>query len=396
MNFNVWRLSFCQALMMTANILLVSSSALVGYALADNKALATIPFALQLIATLLAGVPASLFMGKAGRRMGFLTGSLFGIFGGVVATTAIVQSSFWLFCVGTVLTGIFNGFGNYFRFAAVDAVPENQANKAIAYVMAGGVIAAFVGPSLANGLRDAWLGVEFAASYASLVVIYTVAFATLFFVKIPRAYIQSIDSQNRNLWTIVRQPKFIVAVISGTLGYAVMSLIMTATPLSMRADAFMFGDTAFVIQWHVFFMFAPSFFTSFFIRRFGLMPVMFAGAVFELACAIINLSGNTFNHYWIALMLLGLGWNFLFVGATALVTETYRPGELAKTQAVNDFTIFTFVSLASLSAGVLQYRYGWYAVNSASLPLLLVVMGSIVWLARQTSSASVVDSVATK
>ena len=188
MNLNVWRLSFCQALMMTANILLVSSSALVGYALADNKALATIPFALQLIATLLAGVPASLFMGKAGRRMGFLTGSLFGIVGGVVATMAIVQSNFSLFCVGTVFTGIFNGFGNYFRFAAVDTVPENQANKAIAYVMAGGVIAAFVGPSLANGLRDAWLGVEFAASYASLVVIYTVAFATLFFVTIPKAY----------------------------------------------------------------------------------------------------------------------------------------------------------------------------------------------------------------
>lgn len=378
---------------MTANILLVSSSALVGFTLAENKALATIPFAFQLLATLLSGVPASLLMGRFGRRFGFMLGSIIGLIGGFIATFAILQSSFWLFCLGTILTGIFNGFGNYFRFAAAEVVSIDQTNKAIAYVMAGGVIAAFLGPNLASGLQDAWVGAEFAASYASLIVIYALAFTILFFVKIPKVHSEHGDETGRPLSQIIVQPKFIVAVICGTLGYSVMSLVMTAAPLSMRANSLLFGDTAFVIQWHVFFMFAPSFFTSFIMRRLGLLPVMFIGAIFELACAFVNLSGTSLYHYWIGLMLLGFGWNFLFVGATTLVTETYHPCETAKTQAANDFTIFTFVSIASLSAGVLQYNFGWEIVNWSVVPLLLIVMGAIVWLGSKSPKAVALNAI---
>lgn len=387
MKKNVLLLSLCQALLNTANSLLVATSALVGYALSPDKALATLPLALQFLATMLTSIPASLLMKYIGRQFGFMLGGLAGLAGAALAAYAIVAGSFALFLLATVLFGVFNGFGGYYRFAAADVATADYRSTAISYVMAGGVIAAFVGPNLAHWSR-AWLpAAEFGGSYLSLIGVYALSLVALLFMRIPRPGAHERHAHGRPLAAILRQPVFIVAALAGMLGYGVMALVMTATPLAMHAHAYPFGDTAFVIQWHVFGMFAPSFFTGHLIRRFGVVNVMLTGAVLSAACVAVNLAGGEFAHFWSALFLLGVGWNFLFVGATTLLTETYAPEEKAKTQAANDFLVLATVTLASLSAGALQHRLGWQAVNIAVVPLIGVILGALLWFKRRPAPA---------
>ncbi len=369
--------------MMSANVLIVSSSALVGYRLTDNMSLATIPLAAQLLATMLATIPASFVMRSLGRKKGFLIGCSIGLSGGVIATTGILQQNFVLFVAGVFCTGLFNGFGNYFRFAASEVAPKGEQSKAISYVMAGGVLASFIGANLANLLREGVANAEFAASYASLIAVYGIAFGLLLFVTTPSIKDAAFDSVSRSLKTIALQPSYRVALICAMFGYAVMGLVMTATPLAMKQSDFVFADTAFVIQWHVFCMFAPSFFTGTLIKRFGLLNILLMGAVLEALCSVINLTGSEFHHYWLSLMLLGLGWNFLFVGGTTLLVQTYAPQEAAKSQALNDVIVIATVTIASLSAGYLQQTFGWQQVNIAVLPFLVLVAGSVIWLKRQ-------------
>ena len=367
--------------MMSGNSLLITTSALVGFALAEDKALATLPLAAQFIATMLTSIPAALLMERIGRKPGFMLATLLGLAGGVIATLAILNGDFWLFLLGTALFGSFNGFGNYYRFAAADAVDVEHKSRAISYVMAGGVVAAVVGPNLARLTRESIEGALFAGSYASMIVIYMLALLTISFIKLPPKAVEVAGQKAaRSLRKIAAQPKFIVAILGATLGYAVMSLVMTATPLAMHDHAHAFADTSFVIQWHVLGMFAPSFFTGQIIRRFGVLNVMFSGGVLGIFCIVINLLGASLWHFWAALLLLGISWNFLFVGATTLLTETYRPNERAKTQAANDFTVFSIVSVAILSAGALQHHLGWEVVNIGALPMLAVILLSIIWL----------------
>ena len=290
------------------------------------------------------------------------------------------MGDFWLFCVGTALVGVFNGFGIYYRFAAVDAAPDFYKGRAISYVMAGGVVAAFAGPNLANLAKDAIPAATFAGSYAALVLLYGIAMLALLGVKIPRQPAVKRHESGRPLLQILRQPVFMVALLGATLGYGVMSLVMTATPLAMQGCGLPFSDSAFVIQWHVFAMFAPSFVTGTLIRRFGVLTVMLWGASCYVGTVFINLNGITIDHFWIALFLLGIGWNFLFIGGTTLLTEAYLPEEKAKAQALNDFLVFTTVSLSSLSAGALQYHYGWEAVNLGVIPLIAVIVIAVVAL----------------
>ncbi|WP_126453301.1 MFS transporter [Sulfuriflexus mobilis] len=387
MTRNVPLLATCQALMMSGNSLLIATSALVGFALAEDKALATLPLAAQFIATMLTSIPAALLMERIGRKPGFMLATLLGLAGGVIATLAILNGEFWWFLLGAVLFGSFNGFGIYYRFAAADAVDVEHKSRAISYVMAGGVVAAVVGPNLARFTRESVEGALFAGSYASMIVIYMLALFTLSFIKLPpKPAAHAGQKAARPLKQIAAQPKFIVAITGATLGYAVMSLVMTATPLAMHNHAYAFADTSFVIQWHVLGMFAPSFFTGQIIRRFGVLNVMFTGGLLGVACIVINLLGTSLWHFWGALLLLGISWNFLFVGATTLLTETYRPNERAKTQAMNDFTVFTTVSIAILSAGALQHNLGWEVVNIGALPMLAIVLASIVWLRNKTAN----------
>ena len=377
---NILLLALCQAVMMTGGSLLITSSAVVGAILTDERALATLPLALQFLASMFTSIPASFAMRRWGRQAGFLFGAAVGAAGGGIAAWAIWLGDFWLFCLGTSLVGVFNGFGIYFRFAAVDAAPEFYKARAISYVMAGGVLAAFAGPNLANLAREAIPAASFAGSYAALVLLYGIAMLALLGVKIPRLPAVARHESGRPLLQILRQPVFMVALLGATLGYGVMSLVMTATPLAMQGCGLPFSDSAFVIQWHVFAMFAPSFVTGTLIRRFGVLAVMLWGAGCYAATVLINLNGVTIEHFWSALFLLGIGWNFLFIGGTTLLTEAYRPEEKAKAQALNDFLVFTTVSLSSLSAGALQYYYGWEAVNYGVIPLIAVIFLAVVSL----------------
>ncbi|MEJ2316571.1 MAG: MFS transporter [Gammaproteobacteria bacterium] len=380
---NVPLLAVAQSLMMSANSLIIASAALVGAALADDKSLATLPLAAQFIAIMLTTIPASLLMDRIGRKPAFILVTFIGMAAGALATWAIFSRDFWIFVCATMLIGVFNGFGNYYRFAAADAVKDSLKSRAISWVMIGGVIAAFIGPNLANHTKELIAGAAFAGSYAALIVLYILSLLTVSLLKLPHRFhdVQEHDAApQRPLGQIIRQPKFIVAVICAMFGYGVMSLVMTATPLAMDHHHHHFDDTAFVIQWHVLAMFAPSFFTGELIRRFGVNRIMAIGALLGLACVALNLAGTSVAHFWWALVALGISWNFLFIGGTTLLTETYVQAERAKVQATNDFIIFTTVALASLSAGYLQHRFGWQAVNRGVVPLLLLILVSIAWL----------------
>jgi len=378
---NIPVLAFCQAMAMSGASLLIASSALVGYELADDKSLSTIPLAVMFIAVMLTSIPAAMLMNRIGRKAGFLFSTVFAISGAIIATYSILQHEFIGFTVGVALIGMFNSFANYFRFTAADAVTKNLKSKAISYVLAGGVIAAVIGPNLANYTRDSFGGVAFAGSYASLLGLYFLAIIGLSLLKLPDHRDEEFKDEKRSLKEIVQQPMWVVAVICGMLGYGVMSFVMTATPLAMQHHMHDFSETSFVIQWHVLAMFAPSFFTGTLIQKVGELKIMFVGALLGFACVIINLNGTTIWHFWFALVLLGLSWNFLFVGSTTLLTHTYYSSERFKVQAFNDFIIFTTVAIASLSAGYLQHHFGWRMVNIGVLPLLGVVLVSIIYLA---------------
>lgn len=368
--------------MMSATTLTVTVSVLVGFELAQNKAYATLPFTAQLIAGTLTTIPAALLMARIGRKPAFMLACFFGMAAGLLCTIAILKSSFIGFVMGCILIGIFNGFGFYYRFAAADAVNTDYKSRAISYVLAGGVIAAFVGPNMAKYTRDMFGNAMFAGSFAAIIAFYILSFVLLVFLKLPESarHQDKFQISGRPLSVIIKQPCFIVAVICGMLGYGVMSLIMTATPLAMQHNQHLFSDTSFVIQWHVLGMFAPSFFTGHLIKRFGLLKIMFMGGLAGISCVAINLMGTSVNHFWLALLLLGISWNFLFIGATTMLTETYQTEERFKTQAANDFIVFSTVAAASLSAGALQHHFGWQAVNYGAIPALLVILFSLLWL----------------
>jgi len=388
MKTNVWLLSACQGLLNTGNSLVAATSALVGLKLAPDMAWATVPLALQFLASMLTTLPASQLMRVIGRQAGFLLGSAAGLIGAGLAAYAIVNGNFFYFCLAAGLFGVFNGFGTYYRFAAADAASADYKSRAISYVMAGGVVAAFVGPNLAHWTQEWFPASEFAGSYLSLLGVFALSVLALLFVRIPHTAPTAHHESDRPLGIIGRQGNYVVAALCAAVGFGVMVFVMTATPLAMHAHAHSFGDTAFVIEWHIFGMFAPSFFTGHLIRRFGVLNVMLAGALLNIMCVGVNLVGTEVGHFWTALVLLGVGWNFLFVGGTSLLTETYSEPEKAKAQGLNDFLVFAAITVASLSAGALQHYFGWQAVNFGVIPLIVLIAVAIIWLKAQRRFAS--------
>jgi MFS family permease len=396
LNRNVPLLALAAAMAMSISSLIAATAALVGNNLAIDKSLATLPVALMFAATMCTSIPAGMLMQRIGRKASFLFSALFGIAGGALATLAIMRQSFWLFVLATVCIGVFSGFANFLRFAAADTVAAPYKGKAVSMVMVGGVIAAIVGPNLARLARTSIEGAEFAGAYLVSGVLYVLILLTLAFLdlgeredtsgstrdSLERHSRESGNPENaaRPLGIIVRQPKYLIALVCGLFGYCVMTFVMTATPLSMQGHAFHFDATSTVIQWHVVAMFAPSFFTGSLISRFGVATIMGVGAAIGIVCLGVNLSGASFGHFLVGLILLGLSWNFLFVGSTTLLTETYTLAEKNKAQAFNDFIVFTAVALASLSAGALQNRFGWEMVNVGALPLLLAALAGSLWL----------------
>ncbi len=270
---------------MSGTSLVVATSALVGFSLATDKTYASLAFASMLVATMLTSIPAAMLMARIGRKAAFLIAIGIALTGAVVCSIAIIQHQFPVFILGSILLGIFSGFANYYRFAAADNVDNEHKSRAISYVLAGGVLAAIIGPNLANYTRDMFSDAAFAASYASMIVLYLLSFVLLLRLDLPHQYDSVISKQNnsgRPMREIAIQPRFIIAVICGTLGYAVMSLVMTATPLAMHHHTHPFSDTSFVIQWHVLGMFVPSFFTGSLIRRYGVLPILLFGAIASL------------------------------------------------------------------------------------------------------------------
>lgn len=377
----VLTLAGCQALAMTSMSILATTAAIIGNMLAADKTLSTLPVALQQTGMMCATIPAALLMARIGRRGGFWTGSALGASGGIVAGLAVWQASFPLFCLGTFMIGSSNGFAQQYRFAAAEAADDRFRSKAISLVLAGGVVSGTFGPEVAKWSRDLFAPVSFAGCFALVVALQLAAAALLYFATLPPPPPRGqLRGAGRPLTTIIAQPIFIVALLSGMVGYGVMSLVMTATPIAMIGCGFVFPDAALVIQWHILGMYAPSFFTGHLIVRFGLVRVMGAGAALLLTCCVINLTGLSEPHFWAANMLLGVGWNFLFIGATTLLTRTYRPEERAKVQAFNDFMIFGTSTVSSFSSGALLAGFGWPMVQYAVMPAVAVAATAVLWL----------------
>jgi MFS family permease len=366
-------LAVCQALYTSSVSIDLTLTGLVGYTLADDKAFATLPFSLITVAAALTTVFASFLMARIGRRAGFVLGAGVGALGGAVSVWAIFHHSFWAFCAGTATVGEFQAFAQYYRLAAADAVGVEDKSRAISTVLAGGVVAAICGPLLAAWSKD-WLApVAFAGSYALVTGFGLLSIALLALLYRDAAPIVSTTATHeaaRPLGEIVRQPIFAAALANNALGYAVMMFVMTATPIAAVACGHTIGDGAAIIQWHLVGMFAPSLFSARLIKRFGVLRVIGAGIVLSALCGVLALRSTDLPHFYAALACLGVGWNFMFVGGSTLLAQSYRPSERAKTQATSEFTTFAFSALGSLFAGQLLARFGWTTINVAIFPLL--------------------------
>ena len=373
-------LGLCFALSGTSASLTISAAALVGQRIAENPAWATLPLSLNLLGTMSSGIPASLLMQRVGRCNGFRIGTVVGLLGTLLNIYAIQSESFILFCLGSYLIGCLLGFGQLYRFAAIEVTPEEHKARAISLVLFGGIFSGILGPGIAFLTKDWVEGAPFMGSYQSLIGLYILVFLLLQLVDLPKPTVSEQQPRTRPFWEIVRQTSWKISVLSAALGYAAMALIMTATPLSMQVHHHSFSASAFVIQWHVIAMFLPSFFTGNLIQRFGRKNIMLMGVGLNLLCILINTQGQFFLSYWSALILLGVGWNFMFVAGTTLLTETYRPEEKALVQGVNDVLVFGSAASGSLLAGILQNQVGWESLNVVMAPPLLLLAGWLLWL----------------
>jgi MFS family permease len=342
--------------------------------------LATAPIFLNHLAIMGTTIPASLLMGVVGRRAGFSLGAGFGIAFGLLGCLALYQQSFPLLCFASVFQGMQAAFFWYFRLAAADTADVSYRPRAISLVMAGGVLAGFLGPQTAKWAVD-WLApVTFASVYLVAAAFSVAVLMLVQLLRIPRLSLQERTADGRPIAEIARQPAFRVAIASSVFGYAVMTLTMSATPLAMLACGFNFADSATVIQAHIVAMFLPSFFTGRLIARFGVLPIIITGGLVEFGCAMVNLAGVTFSNFLVANLLVGVGWNFAYVGGSTLLTTTYSPVERAKAQATHDFAVFAATATAAALSGVLAAKAGWTVINLAALPLMAAVIGAASWL----------------
>lgn len=371
---NVAILVISQTLFMVAAITVMTLSGVVGQQLSPDPELATLPIAMMMLGTVVSTLPASLFMKRVGRRRGFITGASFGgVMGGVLSFAAIGQESFWLFCAGNLLLGLYQGFAMYYRFAAVDVASPAFRSRAISFVMAGGVVAAFLGPWNANAATGLIASVPSGGPYLVIALLALVAIGLLTQLKVPVGGEPQPGETSRPMAAIATRPRFVLAVLAGAVGYAIMILVMTATPLAMRAQGFGMGQVAFIMQWHVLGMFAPSFVTGSLIARFGVPRILLAGTLLFAGTALVANLGVSLVHFWVALVLLGVGWNFLFVGGSALLSTAHSEAERGKVQGVNDLVIFSLVAVGSLMSGALLHRLGWEILNLTMLPPILLV-----------------------
>lgn len=382
-------LVLCQALLYVNNVTLITINGLAGLALAPSPLWATLPVTTYIVGSALTTVPASIIMGRFGRRAGFMFGSAMGALGTAIAAFAVSSGSFALLCAGTFVVGLYNAFAQYLRFAAADvadAYAPTLKERAISWVLAGGIAGGIVGPEMSK-LTRGMLSVQFAGTYLSLALVAIIALAIISFLSLPPPARHAAGSA-RPLSQIARQPAFIVAVLTGAISFGAMNLLMTATPLAMKVCGFGYPDAADVIKWHVIAMFAPGFFTGSLIKRFGVLQVMVTGCVLMFITVAIAHAGLSYWHFWSSLFLLGVAWNFMFTGATTLLTRTYTAAEKAKVQGVNDLAVFLTMITSSAASGALLSATGWLDLNLWSLPPVIVTTLAIVWLLWQQRRAA--------
>ena len=383
---NVGVLAACQALLFTNNSTLIAINGLAGLALAPYAALTTLPITSWVVGGAIGTMPASLHMKRVGRQRGLSMGTLWGIVGALICASAIWMQSFWLLCFGTLVWGVYNAYGQYYRFAAADVATGDFKATAISLVLAGGLVGGILGPTASRWTIDL-VGPKFMGAYLALILVAIATMVLLQFIRIPTPSAMEQTAAGRPLREIAAQPKFILAVLAGAISYGVMNFVMTSTPIAMQVCGHAYGDAAFVISSHIIGMFAPSFVTGPLIKRIGVLPVMTAGVLFNFAAIATALSGISVTQFWLALVLIGVGWNFLYISGTSLLTETYRPEERAKAQGTNEQAIFTMMAISSLTSGATVTAAGWERVNLFALPLILVVAGALVWYAMQRKAA---------
>jgi len=369
--------------------IIISLGGLVGTQLTTNPNHATLPVSIYQLGLALSTLPAAWLMQRSGRRVTYSLGALLGVVSGLIAAWGIASADFLTFCLGTALAGFYAACVQNYRFAAVDAIGESGSQaRAVSLVMVGGLLAAIIGPQVVIATRD-MLDVRFAGSFYGLTGLAVLALPVLLLLKLPPVTSKTVTGPARSLWEIALTRKFLVAACAGVVSYGLMSFLMTAAPMAMVGHGHSDKHAALGIQWHVLAMFGPSFFTGRLIERFGKRQITALGLAMIGAAAVMALAGLELLHFWGALILLGVGWNFGFIGSTALVTECYRPSEKAKVQALNDFLIFGTVAAASFSSGSLLHTAGWNGINLWIVPIVAVVVLMVMLLVPSRSPDAV-------
>jgi predicted MFS family arabinose efflux permease len=376
---NALVLALGQALAGGNNTVIVSTTSIVGAVLAPDKGLATLPITAMVFGMWLGTLPVGILARRFGRRFALQTGSFFGILSGLISYTAIMHGSFWLMVAGTFCGGLYAAAHQSYRFAAADTASESFRSKAISWVLAGGVFAAVLGPQLVIWTKDLLPPYMFAASFLGQSACALLAAIVLQFVRLPQGRTVQ-HTASRPMWDIARQPRFAVAAACGMASYGMMNMVMTSAPLAMIDCGHSVTDATLGIQWHVMAMYGPSFFTGALIARFGVERIAGLGLALIALTGIVAISGITVAHFWIALSLLGIGWNFAFIGATTMVTQCHHAHERTQVQSFNDFLIFGSMAIASFSSGQMLAYFGWQAINELIFPVILTAFALLVWL----------------
>ena len=376
---DIFLLACCQALLLANASGLISLNGLVGVALSPDRSLATLGVTTYVLGGALASLPMALWMGRVGRRRGFMTGAAVNIVGCAIGVVALALHSFALFCVATAVIGVYNAIGLQYRFAAAEVAAPADKARAISLVLAGGVVGGIIGPETAKWSRDLF-ATPFLGTFALLAAYALVAMAVQSRVQVPMPVRDDRAAGGRAFAVIAAQPVFVVAVLTGALSYGLMNLLMTATPIAMNFCGYPFGASATVIEWHVVGMFAPGFVTGSVIARFGVVRIVGVGLALMGTAVAVALNGTSVPHFAVSMALVGVGWNFMYTGGTTLLTESYAPVEKARVQGVNDFVLFATLAASSLTSGALVTSAGWDTANWAAIPVLAVIAVAITTL----------------
>jgi MFS family permease len=379
MNRNLWLLAVLQGLFLTNNVTFIAINGLVGLSLAPFGWMATVPVMGYVVGGALFTGPVALVQARLGRRRSFQLGLVVAILSALLCAWAATAHNFWLVCTGTLLAGFYAANANLYRFASAELAQPAMREKAVSMVMAGGLLGAVVGPNLAAGTRDL-AAAPFVGAYLALAGVAALALVLLAFMRFPPVAAKASVRAGRSVGELLRQPVFLVAAVGGALGYGVMNLLMAATPLAMQQCGLPFSDAALVLEWHVVGMFAPGFFTGHLIKRFGALPIMGVGVALLAGCIAIALTGVALHQFVVALFLLGIGWNFIFTGATMLALTAYAPEEKDRAQAVLNLFVFATLAVSSLASGVLVTTQGWTWLNLGSLVPVVLVGAALGWL----------------